>query len=174
MKLLVREFDAVVIGAGGAGTRAALQISQEGLTCALLYKVFPTRSHTVSTQGSITVVLGNIHEDNWEWHMYDALKGSDYIGDQDAIEYMCKTCPEAILELEHMGLPFSRLDDGRIYQRPLGGQSLNFGGGQAARTAVAADRNGHALLHTLYQQNLKNHTTIFTEWYALDLVKIGG
>ncbi|MBE9460195.1 FAD-binding protein, partial [Enterobacter hormaechei] len=171
MKLPVREFDAVVIGAGGAGMRAALQISQAGSTCALLSKVFPTRSHTVSAQGGITVALGNSHEDNWEWHMYDTVKGSDYIGDQDAIEYMCKTGPEAILELEHMGLPFSRLDDGRIYQRPFGGQSLNFGGEQAARTAAAADRTGHALLHTLYQQNLKNHTTIFSEWYALDLVK---
>ena len=171
MKLPVREFDAVVIGAGGAGMRAALQISQSGQTCALLSKVFPTRSHTVSAQGGITVALGNSHEDNWEWHMYDTVKGSDYIGDQDAIEYMCKTGPEAILELEHMGLPFSRLDDGRIYQRPFGGQSKNFGGEQAARTAAAADRTGHALLHTLYQQNLKNHTTIFSEWYALDLVK---
>ncbi|MDU2997902.1 MAG: succinate dehydrogenase, hydrophobic membrane anchor protein, partial [Klebsiella pneumoniae] len=171
LKLPVREFDAVVIGAGGAGMRAALQISQSGQTCALLSKVFPTRSHTVSAQGGITVALGNSHEDNWEWHMYDTVKGSDYIGDQDAIEYMCKTGPEAILELEHMGLPFSRLDDGRIYQRPFGGQSKNFGGEQAARTAAAADRTGHALLHTLYQQNLKNHTTIFSEWYALDLVK---
>ncbi len=171
MKLPVREFDAVVIGAGGAGMRAALQISQSGQTCALLSKVFPTRSHTVSAQGGITVALGNTHEDNWEWHMYDTVKGSDYIGDQDAIEYMCKTGPEAILELEHMGLLFSRLDDGRIYQRPFGGQSKNFGGEQAARTAAAADRTGHALLHTLYQQNLKNHTTIFSEWYALDLVK---
>lgn len=172
MNLPVREFDAVVVGAGGAGMRAALQISQAGQTCALLSKVFPTRSHTVSAQGGITVALGNTHEDNWEWHMYDTVKGSDYIGDQDAIEYMCKTGPEAILELEHMGLPFSRLEDGKIYQRPFGGQSKNFGGEQAARTAAAADRTGHALLHTLYQQNLKNHTTIFSEWYALDLVKI--
>lgn len=171
MKLPVRTFDAVVIGAGGAGMRAALQISQMGLSCALVSKVFPTRSHTVSAQGGITVALGNHHEDNWEWHMYDTVKGSDYIGDQDAIEYMCQNGPEAIIELEHMGLPFSRQDDGRIYQRPFGGQSLNFGGAQAARTAAAADRTGHALLHTLYQQNLKNNTTIFSEWYALDLVK---
>ena len=170
MKLPVREFDAVVIGAGGAGMRAALQISQSGQTCALLSKVFPTRSHTVSAQGGITVALGNSHEDNWEWHMYDTVKGSDYIGDQDAIEYMCKTGPEAILELDHMGLPFSRLENGTIYQRPFGGQSKNFGGEQAARTAAAADRTGHALLHTLYQQNLKNHTTIFSEWYALGWV----
>src|SRR5476649_1692699 len=172
MNLPVREFDAVVIGAGGAGMRAALQISQTGQTCALISKVFPTRSHTVSAQGGITVALGNTHEDDWEWHMYDTVKGSDYIGDQDAIEYMCKTGPEAILELEHMGLPFSRLDDGKIYQRPFGGQSKNFGGEQAARTAAAAaDRTGHALLHTLYQQNLKAKTTFFNEWYALELVK---
>ncbi|WP_158366484.1 succinate dehydrogenase flavoprotein subunit [Candidatus Williamhamiltonella defendens] len=171
MKLPVRTFDAVVIGAGGAGMRAALQISQMGLSCSLVSKVFPTRSHTVSAQGGITVALGNHHEDNWAWHMYDTIKGSDYIGDQDAIEYMCQNGPEAIIELEHMGLPFSRQADGRIYQRPFGGQSLNFGGAQAARTAAAADRTGHALLHTLYQQNLKNNTTIFSEWYALDLVK---
>ncbi|MGL5800511.1 MAG: FAD-binding protein, partial [Plesiomonas sp.] len=151
--------------------RAALQISQSGLACALISKVFPTRSHTVSAQGGITVALGNAHEDNWEWHMYDTVKGSDYIGDQGAIEYMCKTGPEAILELENMGLPFSRFDNGRVYQRPFGGQSRNFGGEQAARTAAAADRTGHALLHTLYQQNIKNKTTIFSEWYALDLVK---
>jgi len=171
MKLPVREFDAVVIGAGGAGMRAALQISQMGLSCALISKVFPTRSHTVSAQGGITVALGNNHADNWQWHMYDTIKGSDYIGDYEAIKHMCETGSEAVLEVENMGLPFSRLNDGRIYQRPFGGQSLNFGGGQAARTAAAADRTGHALLHTLYQQNLKNKTTIFSEWYALDLVK---
>jgi len=167
----VREFDAVVIGAGGAGMRAALQITESGLTCALLSKVFPTRSHTVSAQGGITVALGNTHPDNWEWHMFDTVKGSDYIGDQDAIEYMCKTGPEAITELENMGLPFSRLENGRVYQRPFGGQSKNFGGEQAARTAAAADRTGHALLHLLYQQNVKNKTQVFSEWYALDLVK---
>jgi succinate dehydrogenase / fumarate reductase, flavoprotein subunit len=167
----VREFDAIVIGAGGAGMRAALQITQSGLTCALLSKVFPTRSHTVSAQGGITVALGNSHEDNWEWHMFDTVKGSDYIGDQDAIEYMCKTGPEAITELENMGLPFSRFENGRVYQRPFGGQSKNFGGEQAARTAAAADRTGHALLHLLYQQNVKNKTQVFSEWYALDLVK---
>jgi len=167
----VREFDAVVIGAGGAGMRAALQITQSGLTCALLSKVFPTRSHTVSAQGGITVALGNSHPDNWEWHMFDTVKGSDYIGDQDAIEYMCKTGPEAITELENMGLPFSRFENGRVYQRPFGGQSKNFGGEQAARTAAAADRTGHALLHLLYQQNVKNKTQVFSEWYALDLVK---
>ncbi|HBY39991.1 MAG TPA: succinate dehydrogenase flavoprotein subunit, partial [Alteromonas sp.] len=140
-------------------------------SCALLSKVFPTRSHTVSAQGGITVALGNSHEDNWEWHMYDTVKGSDYIGDQDAIEYMCKTGPEAIIEMENMGLPFSRFENGKIYQRPFGGQSKNFGGEQGARTAAAADRTGHALLHLLYQQNVKNKTKVFSEWYALDLVK---
>ncbi|RUO21915.1 succinate dehydrogenase flavoprotein subunit [Aliidiomarina haloalkalitolerans] len=170
-KLKELQFDAVVIGAGGAGMRAALQISENGMSCALMSKVFPTRSHTVSAQGGITVALGNAHEDNWEWHMFDTVKGSDYIGDQDAIEYMCKTGPEAILELENMGLPFSRFEDGRIYQRPFGGQSKEFGGEQAARTAAAADRTGHALLHLLYQQNVKNKTTVLSEWYALDLVK---
>ena len=171
MSLPVHEFDAVVIGAGGAGMRAALQISQSGKSCALLSKVFPTRSHTVSAQGGITVALGNSHEDNWEWHMYDTVKGSDCIGDQDAIEYMCKTGPEAIIEMENMGLPFSRFENGKIYQRPFGGQSKNFGGEQGARTAAAADRTGHALLHLLYQQNVKNKTKVFSEWYALDLVK---
>jgi succinate dehydrogenase / fumarate reductase flavoprotein subunit len=171
MSITVHEYDAVVVGAGGAGMRAALQISQSGKSCALLSKVFPTRSHTVSAQGGITVALGNAHEDNWEWHMYDTVKGSDYIGDQDAIEYMCKTGPEAIIELENMGLPFSRFENGKIYQRPFGGQSRNFGGEQGARTAAAADRTGHALLHLLYQQNVKNKTKVFSEWYALDLVK---
>ena len=171
MSLPVHEFDAIVIGAGGAGMRAALQISQSGKSCALLSKVFPTRSHTVSAQGGITVALGNSHEDNWEWHMYDTVKGSDYIGDQDAIEYMCNTGPKAILEMENMGLPFSRFENGKVYQRPFGGQSKNFGGEQAARTAAAADRTGHALLHLLYQQNVKNKTKVFSEWYALDLVK---
>lgn len=171
MSIPVHEFDAVVIGAGGAGMRAALQISESGKSCALLSKVFPTRSHTVSAQGGITVALGNAHEDNWEWHMYDTVKGSDYIGDQDAIEYMCKTGPEAIIEMENMGLPFSRFEDGTIYQRPFGGQSQNFGGEQGARTAAAADRTGHALLHLLYQQNVKNKTKVFSEWFALDLVK---
>jgi succinate dehydrogenase / fumarate reductase flavoprotein subunit len=167
----IREFDAVVIGAGGAGMRAALQISEEGKSCALISKVFPTRSHTVSAQGGITVALGNSHKDNWQWHMYDTVKGSDYIGDQDAIEYMCNVGPQVVIELEKMGLPFSRFDNGSIYQRPFGGQSKEFGGEQAARTAAAADRTGHALLHTLYQQNVKKKTTIFSEWYALDLVK---
>ncbi|MEP1446619.1 MAG: succinate dehydrogenase flavoprotein subunit [Paraglaciecola sp.] len=171
MSIPVHEYDAVVIGAGGAGMRAALQISESGKSCALLSKVFPTRSHTVSAQGGITVALGNAHDDNWEWHMYDTVKGSDYIGDQDAIEYMCNTGPEAIIEMENMGLPFSRFENGKIYQRPFGGQSQNFGGEQGARTAAAADRTGHALLHLLYQQNVKNKTKVFSEWYALDLVK---
>lgn len=171
MSITIREYDAIVIGAGGAGMRAALQISKEGKSCALLSKVFPTRSHTVAAQGGITVALGNSHEDDWQWHMYDTVKGSDFIGDQDAIEYMCQEGPETIIELENMGLPFSRFDNGKIYQRPFGGQSKNFGGEQAARTAAAADRTGHALLHCLYQQNVKNKTEVFSEWYALDLVK---
>src|SRR3990167_8657558 len=164
-------FDAVIIGAGGAGMRAALQLANSGLKVALLSKVFPTRSHTVSAQGGITSALGNADEDDWRWHMYDTVKGSDYIGDQDCIEYLCQNAPEAVYELEHMGLPFSRIENGKIYQRPFGGQSRNFGGEQAARTAAAADRTGHALLHTLYQKNLQAKTHFFTEWYAIDLVK---
>lgn len=164
-------FDAVIVGAGGAGMRAALQLANSGQKVALISKVFPTRSHTVSAQGGITCALGNAHDDDWRWHMYDTVKGSDYLGDQDSIEYMCKTGPEAVYELEHMGLPFSRMDSGKIYQRPFGGQSKNFGGDQAARTCAAADRTGHALLHTLYQQNVKAKTHFFNEWYAIDLVK---
>ncbi|AWN72565.1 succinate dehydrogenase flavoprotein subunit [Legionella anisa] len=171
MAIARNTFDAVIIGAGGAGMRAALQMANSGLKVALLSKVFPTRSHTVSAQGGITCALGNAHEDDWRWHMYDTVKGADYIGDQDSIEYLCKTGPEAVYELEHMGLPFSRMDNGKIYQRQFGGQSKNFGGEQAARTCAAADRTGHALLHTLYQQNLKAKTHVFSEWYALDLVK---
>ncbi len=167
------EFDAVIIGAGGAGMRAALQLANSGLKVALLSKVFPTRSHTVSAQGGITAALGNADADgdDWRWHMYDTVKGADYIGDQDCIEYLCRTAPEAVYELEHMGLPFSRTDSGKIYQRQFGGQSKNFGGEQAARTCAAADRTGHALLHTLYQQNLKAKTHIYSEWLALDFVK---
>lgn len=166
------KFDVVVIGAGGAGLRAALQLSNAGLKAAVISKVFPTRSHTVSAQGGITAALGNADvDDDWRWHMYDTVKGADYIGDQDCIEYLCKTGPEAVYELEHMGLPFSRMDNGKIYQRQFGGQSKNFGGAQAARTCAAADRTGHALLHTLYQQNLKAKTHIFSEWFALDFVK---
>ncbi|GAB3476465.1 succinate dehydrogenase flavoprotein subunit [Marinomonas epiphytica] len=166
-------FDAIVIGGGGAGMRAALQLTESGLNTACVTKVFPTRSHTVSAQGGITCAIASEDpNDDWRWHMYDTVKGSDYIGDQDAIEYMCSVGPQAVFELEHMGLPFSRKENGRIYQRPFGGQSKDFGkGGQAARTCAAADRTGHALLHTLYQANLKGGTTFFNEWYATDLVK---
>ena len=166
-------FDGLIVGGGGAGMRAALQLSQSGHKTAVITKVFPTRSHTVSAQGGITCAIASDDpDDDWRWHMYDTVKGSDYIGDQDAIEYMCSVGPEAVFELEHMGLPFSRTDEGRIYQRPFGGQSKNFGeGGQAARTCAAADRTGHALLHTLYQNNVKNETVFFNEWYAVDLVK---
>ncbi|HFB65365.1 MAG TPA: succinate dehydrogenase flavoprotein subunit [Aeromonadales bacterium] len=170
MAIANNTYDAVIVGAGGAGLRAALQLANAGNKVALISKVFPTRSHTVSAQGGITVALGNSHEDDWRWHMYDTVKGSDYIGDQDAIEYMCQQGPSAVYELDHMGLPFSRTEEGKIYQRPFGGQSLNFGGEQAARTAAAADRTGHALLHTLYQANLKAGTEVFSEWYSLDLV----
>ena len=166
-------FDGLIVGGGGAGMRAALQLSQSGHKTAVITKVFPTRSHTVSAQGGITCAIASDDpDDDWRWHMYDTVKGSDYIGDQDAIEYMCEVGPEAVFELEHMGLPFSRTEEGRIYQRPFGGQSKNFGeGGQAARTCAAADRTGHALLHTLYQNNVKNETVFFNEWYAVDLVK---
>jgi succinate dehydrogenase / fumarate reductase flavoprotein subunit len=166
-------FDGVIVGGGGAGMRAALQLAQSGYKTAVISKVFPTRSHTVSAQGGITCAIASADpNDDWRWHMYDTVKGSDYIGDQDAIEYMTSVGPEAIFELEHMGLPFSRTEEGRIYQRPFGGQSKNFGeGGQAARTCAAADRTGHALLHTLYQGNMKNQTTFLNEWFAVDLVK---
>ncbi|GAB3308098.1 succinate dehydrogenase flavoprotein subunit [Haliea atlantica] len=161
------------MGGGGAGMRAALQLAQSGYKTAVISKVFPTRSHTVSAQGGITCAIASSDpNDDWRWHMYDTVKGSDYIGDQEAIEYMCSVGPEAVFELEHMGLPFSRTEEGRIYQRPFGGQSKNFGeGGQAARTCAAADRTGHALLHTLYQGNLKNNTVFLNEWFAVDLVK---
>ncbi len=166
-------FDGVIVGGGGAGMRASLQLAQSGYKTAVISKVFPTRSHTVSAQGGITCAIASADpEDDWRWHMYDTVKGSDYIGDQDAIEYMTSVGPEAIFELEHMGLPFSRTEEGRIYQRPFGGQSKNFGeGGQAARTCAAADRTGHALLHTLYQNNVKNNTVFLNEWFAIDLVK---
>jgi succinate dehydrogenase / fumarate reductase flavoprotein subunit len=166
-------FDAVIVGGGGAGMRAALQLAQSGYNTAVITKVFPTRSHTVSAQGGITCAIASSDpNDDWRWHMYDTVKGSDYIGDQDAIEYMCSEGPQTVYELEHMGLPFSRTESGRIYQRPFGGQSKDFGkGGQAARTCAAADRTGHALLHTLYQGNLKNNTSFLNEWYATDMVK---
>ena len=167
------EFDGVIVGGGGAGMRAALQLAQSGLKTAVISKVFPTRSHTVSAQGGITCAIASEDpDDDWRWHMYDTVKGSDYIGDQDAIEYMCSEGPQAVFELEHMGLPFSRTESGRIYQRPFGGQSKDFGkGGQAARTCAAADRTGHALLHTLYQANLKANTTFLNEWFAVDVVR---
>ncbi|WP_027330808.1 succinate dehydrogenase flavoprotein subunit [Marinimicrobium agarilyticum] len=166
-------FDGIVVGGGGAGMRAALQLASSGYKTAVITKVFPTRSHTVSAQGGITCAIASSDpNDDWRWHMYDTVKGSDYIGDQDAIEYMCSVGPEAVFELEHMGLPFSRTEEGRIYQRPFGGQSKDYGrGGQAARTCAAADRTGHALLHTLYQGNIKSNTVFLNEWYAVDLVK---
>jgi succinate dehydrogenase / fumarate reductase flavoprotein subunit len=166
-------YEAIVIGGGGAGMRAALQLTEAGLKTACITKVFPTRSHTVSAQGGITcAIASNDPNDDWRWHMYDTVKGSDYIGDQDAIEYMCSVGPQAVFELDHMGLPFSRTEEGRIYQRPFGGQSKNFGeGGQAARTCAAADRTGHALLHALYQGNLKGGTTFLNEWFAVDMVQ---
>ncbi|ABC31444.1 succinate dehydrogenase, flavoprotein subunit [Hahella chejuensis KCTC 2396] len=172
-KLRTLSYDAIVIGGGGAGMRAALQLTESGVKTACITKVFPTRSHTVSAQGGITCAIASSDpNDDWRWHMYDTVKGSDYIGDQDAIEYMCSVGPQAVFELEHMGLPFSRTETGRIYQRPFGGQSKDFGkGGQAARTCAAADRTGHALLHTLYQGNLRGGTTFLNEWYAVDLVK---
>ena len=166
-----RKFDALIIGGGGAGLRAALQLARSDYTVAVVSKVFPTRSHTVSAQGGITAALANVDEDKWEWHMYDTVKGGDWLGDQDAIEFMCREAANAVYELEHMGLPFSRLDNGKIYQRPFGGQSKNFGGEQATRTCAAADRTGHALLHTLYQQNIKHRTQFFDEYFALDLVR---
>ena len=171
-RLPTMEFDGVIVGGGGAGMRAGLQLAQSGLKTAVISKVFPTRSHTVSAQGGITCAIGSDDpDDDWRWHMYDTVKGSDYIGDQDAIEYMCSVGPEAVYELEHMGLPFTRTESGRIYQRPFGGQSKDFGkGGQASRTCAAEDRTGHALLHTLYQNNLKAGTTFLNEWFAIDLV----
>ncbi len=172
-KLRTLNYDAIVVGGGGAGMRAALQLTESGVKTACITKVFPTRSHTVSAQGGITCAIASADpNDDWRWHMYDTVKGSDYIGDQDAIEYMCSVGPQAVYELDHMGLPFSRTEEGRIYQRPFGGQSKDFGkGGQAARTCAAADRTGHALLHALYQGNLKGGTTFLNEWYAVDLVK---
>ena len=168
-----KQFDVVIVGGGGSGLRASLEISKSGLDVAVVSKVFPTRSHTVAAQGGITCAIASADpNDDWRWHMFDTVKGSDYIGDQNAIEYMCSEGPDAIFELEHMGLPFSRFENGRIYQRPFGGQSKEFGeGGQAARTCAAADRTGHALLHTLYQANLKAGTKFLNEWFAIDLIK---
>jgi succinate dehydrogenase / fumarate reductase, flavoprotein subunit len=171
MALPVRKFDAVVVGAGGSGLRAALQLSTAGLKVAVLSKVFPTRSHTVAAQGGVGAALGNMGEDNWHWHMYDTIKGSDWLGDQDAIEFMCKKAPEAVIELEHFGMPFDRNDDGTIYQRPFGGHSQNFGEKPVQRSCAAADRTGHAMLHTLYQRNVFANTQFFVEWMALDLIR---
>lgn len=170
MNISRRRFDCLVIGAGGAGLRTALQLAQGEAHVAVVSKVFPTRSHTVAAQGGINAALGNVLPDDWHWHMYDTVKGSDYLGDQDAIEYMCRAASRVIIELEHYGVPFTRLDSGRIYQRPFGGQSQNFGGDQAARTCPAADRTGHAMLHTLYQQNLRAKTYFFDEFFAIDLL----
>ena len=165
------KFDVLVVGAGGAGLRSALQLSDAGLNVAVLSKVFPTRSHTVAAQGGVAAALGNVTEDKWIWHIYDTIKGSDYLGDQDAIEYMCKNAADAIYELEHYGMPFDRNSDGKIYQRPFGGMTKNFGESAMSRTCAVADRTGHAMLHTLYQRNVKNNTQFFIEWSTLDLIK---
>ena len=166
-----RRFDALIIGAGGAGLRAALQLSQAEASVAVVSKVFPTRSHTVAAQGGVNAALANVAPDSWHWHMFDTIKGGDYLGDQDAIEFMCQMAPRVVYELEHSGVPFSRLDDGNIYQRAFGGQSQNFGGDQAIRTCAAADRTGHAILQTLYQQNIHARTHFFDEYFAVDLLQ---
>jgi len=166
-----RSYDAVIVGAGGAGLRAALQLAEAGLNIAVLSKVFPTRSHTVAAQGGVAASLGNSDEDHWHWHMYDTVKGSDWLGDQDSIEYMCRMAPEVVYELEHFGMPFTRTEDGRIYQRPFGGHMSNFGEKPVRRACAAADRTGHAMLHTLYQRNVRANTRFFVEWMALDLVR---
>src|SRR6186997_1223612 len=167
-------YDVVVVGAGGAGLRATLGLAEAGLSTACLSKVFPTRSHTVAAQGGISAALGNMGEDDWRFHFYDTIKGSDWLGDQDAIEFMCKEAPQAVIELEHYGVPFSRTEDGRIYQRPFGGMTTEFGKGIAQRTAAAADRTGHAMLHTLYQQSLKHAAEFFIEYFAIDLIMEDG
>ena len=167
----VRRFDAVIVGAGGSGMRAALQLAEANLKVAVLSKVFPTRSHTVAAQGGVAASLGNNGEDNWHWHMFDTVKGSDYLGDQDAIEFMCRKANEVVYELEHYGMPFDRTPEGRIYQRPFGGQTRNYGEGPVARSCAAADRTGHAMLHALYQRNVRARAHFFVEWMALDLVR---
>jgi succinate dehydrogenase / fumarate reductase, flavoprotein subunit len=171
MRLPVRSFDAVIVGGGGSGLRTALELARAELKVAVLSKVFPTRSHTVAAQGGVAASLGNVEEDNWHWHMYDTVKGSDYLGDQDAIEFMCRKANEVVYELEHFGMPFDRLPNGRIYQRPFGGQTRNYGERMVPRSCAVADRTGHAMLHTLYQANVKAHTQFFIEWIALDLVR---
>jgi succinate dehydrogenase / fumarate reductase flavoprotein subunit len=170
-KVARRRFDAVIVGAGGSGMRCSLQLANAGLNVAVLSKVFPTRSHTVAAQGGIGASLGNMTEDNWLWHMFDTVKGSDYLGDQDAIEFMCREAPKVVYELEHFGMPFDRNPDGTIYQRPFGGHSANFGEKPVPRACAAADRTGHALLHTLYQRNVASRTQFFVEWMALDLIR---
>ena len=171
MGIARRQFDAVVVGAGGSGLRAALQLAESNLKVAVLSKVFPTRSHTVAAQGGVSASLGNEEPDNWHWHMYDTVKGSDYLGDQDAIEFMCRNACDAVVELEHYGMPFDRLDNGKIYQRPFGGHTSNYGERAIKRACAAADRTGHAMLHTLYQRNVRAHTQFFVEWMALDLIR---
>ncbi len=173
-KIIDHEYDVVVLGAGGSGLRAAVGLSEAGLKTACISKVFPTRSHTSAAQGGISAALGNMGEDDWRWHMYDTVKGSDWLGDQDAIEYLCKEAPRAVVELERYGVPFSRTDDGKIYQRPFGGMTKNYGNGTAQRTCAAADRTGHAILHTLYGQALKQNTEFFIEYFALDLIMKNG
>ena len=170
-KIIDHEYDVVVLGAGGSGLRAAVGLSEAGLKTACISKVFPTRSHTSAAQGGISAALGNMGEDDWRWHMYDTVKGSDWLGDQDCIEYLCKEAPRAVLELEKYGVPFSRTEDGKIYQRPFGGMTKNYGNGTVQRTCAAADRTGHALLHTLFQANVKAGTNFLSEWFAVDLVK---
>src|ERR1700761_8991031 len=163
-------YDVVVVGAGGAGLRAAVGMVEKGLKTACISKVYPTRSHTVAAQGGISASLGNMGEDDWRWHMYDTIKGSDWLGDQDAIEYMVREAVPAIIELEHYGVPFSRTEAGKIYQRPFGGQTIGYGKQMAQRTCAAADRTGHAILHSLYQQCLKHDTEFYVEYVALDLI----
>ncbi len=171
MNVPIRKFDAVIVGAGGAGLRAAIQLSEAGYKTAVLTKVFPTRSHTVAAQGGVAASLGNSEEDHWHWHMYDTVKGSDWLGDQDAIEFMCRKANEVVVELEHYGMPFDRLDNGKIYQRPFGGHMSNFGEKPVRRSCAAADRTGHAMLHAMYQRNVKVNTQFFVEWQALDLIR---
>src|SRR5215213_11454901 len=169
-RIVDHTYDVVVVGAGGAGLRATFGMGASGLKTACITKVFPTRSHTVAAQGGVGAALGNMGEDDWRWHMYDTVKGSDWLGDQDAIEFMCKEAPGAILELEHYGLPFSRTEEGKIYQRPFGGMTTRYGQGTAQRTCAAADRTGHAMLHTLYQQALRHEAQFFIEYFAVDLI----